>query len=143
MNEENKKIVVDLLTNLTCGRLEAALDALAEDATWWVPPMTQPLSKRQFADMVTQAQKVHPHGITLIRKGVTAENDRVAVEAEGEADLANGKHYHNHYHHLFVVRDGKIREAREYLDTKHVAEVLGDDAPSNIVENTRIGSRGA
>ncbi len=142
MSEANKKIVLELLTNLTSGRLQEAFDALAEDATWWVPPMPRPLSKQEFIQMVAQAQKIHPHGMTLTLKGVTAENDRVAVEAEAEARLANGKHYHNYYHHLFVVRGGKISEAREYLDTKHVAEVLGDEAASNVVENSGRGSGG-
>jgi ketosteroid isomerase-like protein len=30
-----------------------------------------------------------------------------------------GKGYHHQYHDLLVVRDGKIHEGREYLDTAH------------------------
>jgi len=62
----------------------------------------------------------------MIIKAVTAEADRVALEAESDADLINGKHYHNYYHFLFVIRDGQVREAKEYLDTKHVTDSFGD-----------------
>ncbi len=47
-----------------------------------------------------------PSVITV--QGVTAEGDRVAIEAEGRAELKNGRIYANRYHYLFVLRDGKI-----------------------------------
>jgi hypothetical protein len=56
---------------------------------------------------------------------MTAEGDRVAVEAESKARLANGTLYHNRYHFLFVVRDGRIQVVKEYLDTLHVMNALG------------------
>jgi ketosteroid isomerase-like protein len=36
----------------------------------------------------------------------------------------SGKHYHNTYHFLMRVRDGKVAEFREYLDTMLIQEVL-------------------
>ena len=56
---------------------------------------------------------------------MTAEDDRVAVEAESKAKLVNGTLYHNRYHFLFVVRDGRIHAVKEYLDTLHVMNALG------------------
>ena len=56
--------------------------------------------------------------------GVTAEGDRVAIEAEGRAELKNGRIYANRYHYLFVFRDGKICQVKLYNDTKHVADTL-------------------
>jgi uncharacterized protein len=38
--------------------------------------------------------------------------------------MKNGKTYQNTYHSLFIVRDGKIQSAKEYLDTIHANEVL-------------------
>ena len=49
----------------------------------------------------------------------------MAIEAEGHAELTNGKVYRNRYHYLFIFRDGKICEARLYNDTKHAAEIQG------------------
>ena len=38
----------------------------------------------------------------LILTGITAEGDRVAIEAQGYAKLKNGKTYENLYHFLFI-----------------------------------------
>ena len=53
------------------------------------------------------------------------QDDHVAVEAESKATLVNGLPYHNRYHFLFVVRDGRIQVVKEYLDTLHAANALG------------------
>ena len=49
---------------------------------------------------------------------VTGEDNRVCVEAVGNAVRAdNGRIYDNRYHHLFICRAGKLAELREYQDT--------------------------
>ena len=63
-------------------------------------------------------------GLRVTPKGITAEGDRVAVEAESYAKMKNGKTYQNTYHFLFIVRDGKIQSVKEYLDTIHANAVL-------------------
>jgi ketosteroid isomerase-like protein len=47
---------------------------------------------------------------------VTAEEDRVAVAAEGRFGFAEGD-YCNTYHYLFTISDGRVIAGREYLDT--------------------------
>jgi ketosteroid isomerase-like protein len=55
---------------------------------------------------------------------LTAEDNRVAVEAESRAvNGQNGRIYNNHYHFLFRVRDGRACELREYQDTLHAYDV--------------------
>lgn len=56
--------------------------------------------------------------------GITAEGDRIAVEAVSNAMIRGGFEYNNKYHLLFTIRDGYIQSFREYLDTQHLAEVL-------------------
>jgi uncharacterized protein len=46
------------------------------------------------------------------------------VETESYAKLKNGRVYNNLYHFLFIVRDGKIHQVKEYLDTVHTHEVF-------------------
>jgi ketosteroid isomerase-like protein len=65
-------------------------------------------------------------GITFTVHSLTAEDDRVAAEVESNAPLVNGKVYNNHYHMLFVIRDGKIAIVKEYADTAHARDVFGD-----------------
>jgi uncharacterized protein len=125
----NKTIVLGLMENLSAGRWDAAFDALTDDAVWWVAGVPQALTKAQFREVCLEAHRIYRGKPQTITKRVTAEDDRVAVEAESDADLINGNHYHNHYHYLFVVRDGRVCEAKEYMDTKHAAEAFGDLLP--------------
>ena len=63
-------------------------------------------------------------GLSFTIKGITAEGERVAVEAESHGRYASGKTYQNYYHFLLIIRDGKVRQLKEYMDTMHANEVL-------------------
>jgi len=127
---ENKQIVTEYFSHLSAGRREQALEMLGEDATWWAPGFGV-MRKAQFATMMVYMDKIIRGSIQLTLKRITAEDDRVAAEAESDADVVNGKHYHNTYHILVVIRGGKIREVKEYHDTKYASEVFGDLLPAN------------
>jgi ketosteroid isomerase-like protein len=60
--------------------------------------------------------------------GMTAEDDRVAVEARstGIANPQNGKQYANFYHLLLKMKDGRIILYKEYQDTLHVYDYTMD-----------------
>lgn len=126
---ENKQLVTELFGHLSAARRPQALELLAEDATWWAPGVgTMP--KSQFAQLINQMDAILKGPIKLTIKRMTAEDDRVAVEAESDGDLVNGKHYHNVYHFLVVIRAGKVREVKEYNDTKYAADTFGDLLPT-------------
>ena len=83
--------------------------------------------RRDYPEMVATAAgfaQIAPDGFQPIIRTVTAEGDRVAVEWEGNAVLANGKAYANQYLMLFTFRDGKICQVNEYFDTKLADEVM-------------------
>jgi len=127
---DNKKIVTELFAHLSAGRRQQALELMGDDATWWSPGIGV-ITKAQFAQMMGYLDKIMKGPIKMTLKRMTAEDDRVAAEAESDADVVNGRHYHNTYHFLVVVRDGKIREVKEYTDTKYAADVFGDLLPSS------------
>lgn len=53
--------------------------------------------------------------------GLTAEEDRVAMEAESHVlNPTNGRLYNNFYHYLFRMKDGQITLFKEYQDTLHL-----------------------
>jgi len=81
-------------------------------------------TKAQFSELVKGIGAAMPKGLRVTPKGITAEGDRVAVEAESYGETANGKVYNNMYHFLVEVRGGKIQAVREYLDTIHAQDVL-------------------
>ena len=63
-------------------------------------------------------------GIKFVIHDLTAEGDRVAVQAESFGDHVSGKHYSNQYHFFVRLRDGLITEFKEYMDTELVTEIL-------------------
>jgi uncharacterized protein len=126
MIEANKKLVTELIANISGGRLDKAFEAVSDDATWWVAGTPARYTKDEYRKLCAHANAIFKAPPLMSIRSITAEADRVALEAESDADLINGKHYHNHYHFLFVIRDGKVIEAKEYLDTKHVADSFGD-----------------
>lgn len=125
--EENKRIVLGFFENFSSGNVDAALAAMADTATWWIAgnfPLSGTKTKKEFAELLKGVGSAMPEGIKITPKGITAEGDRVAVEAESYGKHVNGKVYHNQYHFLIEVRDGKIQVVREYLDTMHANDVL-------------------
>jgi uncharacterized protein len=125
--EDNKKIVARFFEDLSAGNGAAVLGALADSATWWVAgnfPLSGTKTKAQFAELVGSLGNNIEGGLRVTPSGVTAEGDRVAVEAESYARMKNGKTYQNKYHFLLVIRDGKIQQVKEYLDTMHANDVL-------------------
>jgi hypothetical protein len=125
--EENKKIAATFFENLSAGNGAAVMNALADNATWWVAgnfALSGTKTKQQFAELVGGLGAKIDGPMTIKTTGVTAEGDRVAVEAESHAKMKNGKVYQNKYHFLLEIRDGKIQAVKEYLDTTHAAEVL-------------------
>jgi len=120
---ENKALVERFWAAFSAGRLDEALGLLGEDCTWWVAGTTalsKTYDKGEFATLLAGIAPLAPKGITVTPVALTAEGDRVAVEATSYAEFTNGRVYRNEYHFLMEVRDGRIVRVREYLDTEHV-----------------------
>ena len=49
----------------------------------------------------------------------------IVAEMQGTSKSTAGKDYNNTYCIILTVKDGKIREMREYLDTELVTAVFG------------------
>ncbi|MFC3172762.1 nuclear transport factor 2 family protein [Novosphingobium bradum] len=72
--------------------------------------------------MKTTTEPTSQGHMTITVLGITAEGDRVAIEAKsaGIANPVTGRAYGNFYHFLFKVRDGQLVLFKEYQDTLHV-----------------------
>ena len=125
--EENKEFAKNFLDALSRGDWDFVEDAYADDVVIWTPgsmPFSGTHTKDGVADIKIWLTGVFPEGLKFIVKAMTAEGDRVAVEAESYGKHVNGKIYNNHYHFLMVIRDNRIYELKEYMDTMHANEVL-------------------
>ena len=76
---------------------------------------------KSFAPSVLES---FPNKLKFTIKNITAEDNRVAVEAESSGEHISGKHYNNQYHFLFELRDEKIYRLKEYMDTELVTDIL-------------------
>jgi ketosteroid isomerase-like protein len=118
----NKETALKFVDSMSRGEMDLSL--LTDDIQWWVPGRGT-MSRDDFFALAGSFQSLVKGHITLTVHGVTAEGDRVAVEAESHGELTNGKTYNNTYHFLFVFRDGKICLSKEYNDSAHAAWALG------------------
>ena len=126
---DTKTIVARFFEIFSRGDIPAMLDAMTDDASWWVSGRLQGMSgrydKASFGPLVDGAKALYRGGALAIRPtGMTAEGDRVAVEAQGHAELLDGRIYDPQYHFLVTLRDGKVFEVREYMDTLHAKEIF-------------------
>ncbi len=124
----NKALVSSFWQAFSESRFDDALALLADDATWSVKGKThisKKYSKAEFAELVHGIADSTTAGITVTPTLMTAEDDRVSMEATSYGPLKNGRVYQNEYHFMHVVNGGKLAAVREYLDTEHVTEIFG------------------
>jgi uncharacterized protein len=68
-------------------------------------------------------------------RSMIAEGPMVVAEHRISATLPNGRAYVNDYCFAYEVRDGKILNIREYMDTRGGwAQVFGKDEPKALME---------
>ena len=123
--ERNKALVTEFLGRFSANDIAGVLDMMTDDATWWLPgkpghmPVRGVRSKEQIARVFHGMAAQLKSGLKMTVNSAIAEADRVAVEVESYGELQNGRVYNQEYHFLMTIRDGKIAEVREYLDTEH------------------------
>jgi ketosteroid isomerase-like protein len=126
-----RQFVLDFFKELANGD-EACWERVADDANWKLMaratdyPYPSDYTKPSYRKLVADSTKDFPTGLRFTITGTTAEEDRVALEAESYGLTRAGKLYNNQYHLLVLLENEKIKTVREYLDSGHASEVLGD-----------------
>ncbi|MGO4170439.1 nuclear transport factor 2 family protein [Novosphingobium sp. YAF33] len=120
MSQQNKDLVVKFIKAFSDGDAVAAETCLAPGAQTLAKgfgklsgPRPRELilaTTAAFKDMIPTG--LQPHFVT-----VTAEGERVVVEFEGNATLANGTDYRNQYCMVFTLENGLIKLVNEYYCT--------------------------
>jgi ketosteroid isomerase-like protein len=149
--EANKAVARSFIELFNARDYQAISDLFAEDFVWHVAvigegetefrpwqskylrehPVTLPgplLNKEEslkwFKDLFDHGADPSQH-FTLRLVSLTAEEDRVAMEAEGNIGTPGVRpHYHNIYYILLRVRDGQLTLYKEYQDTLHIFDVF-------------------
>ena len=127
--DDNKRIIADAFDGLSRADATAFFGSMAEDFTWIVEG-TSPWSRRYEGKGAVQRELIAPlfaNFATDYRNyadEIIAEGDRVVVLARGEVKTKSGEDYNNSYCFVIRMRDGKMVELHEYLDTALVDRVL-------------------
>src|SRR5574340_409410 len=105
--ERNKQVARDFIAAINRCDVQAIAATYAEDGVCWTAG-TMPISGTFTRDQVVAASRrvleVFPQGLTITIKRMTAEEDRVAIEAESHGQHVSGRPYHNEYHFLMRLR---------------------------------------
>ena len=127
MIEANKAVVKAYLKALGGGDVEALKQVLTADVAAICTGTSLLSGTRNHADICAAAGflgAVTKAGIDFRILAMTAEEDRVSCEVEGYSTLVSGQDYNNQYNFLFFIRDGRIWQIKEYIDTKLTDAVL-------------------
>jgi ketosteroid isomerase-like protein len=129
--QENKQLVREFCAYFDKAATAKLLDAMSEDATWWIlgkPHLFSSAGTKSKADMERIWGNLFgsmKDGLEMSVIGMVAERDKVAAEIRSRADLIDGRVYENQYHMLFTLRQRKIVEVKEYADTLLIANMFG------------------
>lgn len=125
--EQNKQIVIDFFDQMSNGNVKGFVDLYHEGGAVWTSGNTlisgiqKKSAIQEFAGGIYDA---FPEGLKFKINSMTAEDDRVAVEAESEGMHVSGVRYQNFYHFLFILKDSKVLLLKEYMDTEKVTDIL-------------------
>ena len=124
---EHKAIVKNFFHALNNGDIDTVVNTYADEGcvqTMGNTLISGVFGKQQIADTAGGIFDVFPKGLRFDIQAMTAEGDRVAVEATSEGEHVSGQTYSNEYHFLFEFKNGKLLRLKEYMDTEMVTDVL-------------------
>ena len=127
MSDENRAVALKFMEAMGTNDPELADECVAEDGVAIAKGTTKFAGLRNRDMMIGGIElfkRMMPTGLRFTIGDVTAEGNRVVVEAEGNAVTAAGTPYCNQYCFVFTLKDGKIRKVHEYFCTKLADEVL-------------------
>lgn len=125
--ERNKQLARDFFAAISRGDAEAIVAAYDDEG--YVQTMGNTLisgvfTKPQIAAACGAIFDAFPQGIRFEIHNLTAEGDRVAIEAESFGQHSSGRLYNNKYHFFMRIRNGKVLALKEYMDTELITDIL-------------------
>ena len=133
--EKNIRTVKDFFAAIGRGDREALLALIAEDIEWIIPGEDWPLAGTHsghagLADLLWTASKSIETS-TEPREFV-AQGDRVLVVGFARGKIkATNKTFEDDWIFAITVRDGRLTNIREYIDTQALARASAMSGPGN------------
>jgi len=129
---ENKQVVLDFYEAGARGDMDACFALLADNVTWTNIGSTKfsgaYIGKQAIAeDLLGPLFSQLKAGISSQIERLTAEGDIVVAQTSGTAETMDGTPYNNTYCQVIRIRDGRIADVKEYMDTALIDSVFGVD----------------
>lgn len=127
MSELNKEVARRFVEAMGTNDPEGAALCIAPEAFAMARGYSNFAGKRDASMMIGGIEAFKallPDGLRFDILSVTGDDERVVVECEGNGVTCEGTPYRNHYCFVCEMKDGKIREVREYFCGVHANEVL-------------------
>lgn len=119
MIDSNKQIVREYLEAGNRGDIAGLLALLDHErfrlCCHAAEPIGYVLDYRELERMLVRMAEATGGTFTITIDQMTAEDDRVAVQAHSRSTTASGGTYANEYHFLFTLKNGAIVRLDEYL----------------------------
>jgi ketosteroid isomerase-like protein len=142
MTRTNKDIVVGLWKSFSARDETQMRNNLAEQAVWKAPrdnatakflgvPSGMNGREEIVRFIVDHFPRMFAQDVKADYKGVYADGDTVVVEMTLSATLANGRHYRNEYCFIHKLRDERVVEIREFMDTYNGHRMTFGDAATH------------
>ena len=129
----NKALARELFAAISRADIAKLDELYADDIVLWTAgtlPISGTRNKAQALEGMQMIDGAFPDGLEFQIVAMTAEGERVAVEATSRGMHHSGVPYENEYHFLLVIRDSRIALFKEYMDTLLAMEVLQRPATS-------------
>jgi ketosteroid isomerase-like protein len=127
--DDNKAVIGRYFDAIRAGSPDLP-ELLCDDVTWWVPEASSlgglHEGKAAVLGLIQRGALLYDTSVPMqvVVDRLVAEGDRVCAEVSITARTAGGDDYRNQYHFAFGIRDGRIAEVREYVDTLYAERKL-------------------
>ncbi|HET6255159.1 MAG TPA: nuclear transport factor 2 family protein [Puia sp.] len=126
---QNKRLMENIFSELTKGNDQTFLDSMAEEMQWhwmgsgqWSRTFDGKAAVLNELWAAVRTTLKPPYKVTA--KRFIADEDYVVVEAVGQNTTPDGKLYDNRYCWVCRIKDGKLVELWEYMDTDLVTRTF-------------------
>lgn len=131
MEKSNKEIITDIITELSNGNDEPLIESMAENMQWnWMGSgqwSKSFIGKSEVLNDLWQNVRTtikQPYKVIVHR--IIADGENVVVEMTGQNTTTTERSYDNNYCWICRVKDGKLHEINEYMDTELVTKAFSD-----------------
>ena len=126
---QNTKLMQGIFMELAKGNDEPFINAMADEIKWiwmgsgqWSKTFDGKKSVLDELWLAVRQTLVPPYKAHA--KCIIADDDHVVIEALGENETPDGKKYENKYCWVCTIKNNKIIELREYMDTELVTRTF-------------------